>query len=150
MRELQTPIWKLAIVMQAPQALATHRPISHEAHFVPKDASSKEASTGLILRNIILRIRQRWANYSSTGNSNTPTHKQKGKSKEGIRTWSPTHRTFNENPLPSSGTFTYVYEECVAVCKSEQQKNNRANSKRTTPGIPTWSPTVVLTWPDSA
>eukprot|EP00984_Skeletonema_dohrnii_P027652 scaffold17284_cov177-Skeletonema_dohrnii-CCMP3373.AAC.2 len=23
-------------------------------------------------------------------------------------------------------------------------------SKRTTPGIPTWSPTVVLTWPDSA
>ena len=23
-------------------------------------------------------------------------------------------------------------------------------SKRTTPGIPTWSPTVVLTWPDIA
>ena len=22
--------------------------------------------------------------------------------------------------------------------------------KRTTPGIPTWSPTVVLTWPDDA
>ena len=28
----------------------------------------------------------------------------------------------------------------------EEEKKN----KRTTPGIPTWSPTVVLTWPDSA
>ena len=26
----------------------------------------------------------------------------------------------------------------------------KGNAKRTTPGIPTWSPTVVLTWPDIA
>jgi len=26
----------------------------------------------------------------------------------------------------------------------------REKNKRTTPGIPTWSPTVVPTWPDSA
>ena len=27
---------------------------------------------------------------------------------------------------------------------------SKKHDKRTTPGIPTWSPTVVLTWPDSA
>ena len=32
----------------------------------------------------------------------------------------------------------------VAEGPEEQKK------KRTTPGIPTWSPTVVLTWPDDA
>ena len=37
---------------------------------------------------------------------------------------------------------------------NQPQNSNRykkvEKSKRTTPGIPTWSPTVVLTWPDSA
>ena len=31
-----------------------------------------------------------------------------------------------------------------------QKAKTKRKSKRTTPGIPTWSPTVVLTWPDSA
>jgi hypothetical protein len=52
-----------------------HPHISHEAHFVKENAPNSAALTGLILRNIILRLRQRWANYSSTArNSNTPTH----------------------------------------------------------------------------
>jgi hypothetical protein len=67
--ELQTPtkavVGKLCNQAQQQQAPATHRPISHEARFVPKNASSKE-SVDCILRSIILRIRQRWANYSST------------------------------------------------------------------------------------
>ena len=37
------------------------------------------------------------------------------------------------------------------LAKNKQTNNqNLKRSKRTTPGIPTWSPTVVLTWPDSA
>jgi hypothetical protein len=35
---------------------------------------------------------------------------------------------------------------CGWWCAKEEEKK----SKRTTPGIPTWSPTVVLTGPDNA
>ena len=41
-------------------------------------------------------------------------------------------------------------------CENKFYTNNGSHpitslkNKRTTPGIPTWSPTVVLTWPDSA
>ena len=42
---------------------------------------------------------------------------------------------------------------CIADQKCQASKKVQKGakmSKRTTPGIPTWSPTVVLTWPDSA
>ena len=38
---------------------------------------------------------------------------------------------------------SYMAYSYMAIMMNEK-------SKRTTPGIPTWSPTVVLTWPDNA
>ena len=35
-------------------------------------------------------------------------------------------------------------------CVWVDAKRIKGRFKRTTPGIPTWSPTVVLTWPDNA
>ena len=43
--------------------------------------------------------------------------------------------------------YKYEYYTCCTLVTKEKAKGK---SKRTTPGIPTWSPTVVLTWPDHA
>jgi len=44
----------------------------------------------------------------------------------------------------------YMSHVIIFKTKPIIQKKHLKNHKRTTPGIPTWSPTVVLTWPEGA
>ena len=43
----------------------------------------------------------------------------------------------------------FFYDDWFLDEDMEMNKKFKSD-KRTTPGIPTWSPTVVLAWPDSA
>jgi hypothetical protein len=44
----------------------------------------------------------------------------------------------------------FIIEGAVERAVYREAKEVDQSDKRTTPGIPTWSPTVVLTWPDDA
>ena len=43
-----------------------------------------------------------------------------------------------------------LYREEAKRQRNKNKENVSEKVKRTTPGIPTWSPTVVLAWPDDA
>jgi hypothetical protein len=53
-------------------------------------------------------------------------------------------------PTPSRSTISTVWQQCLIRTWWWWHLGGMQNTKRTTPGIPTWSPTVVLTWPDHA
>jgi hypothetical protein len=52
------------------------------------------------------------------------------------------YRTFYSRP-----TWSWL---AIRLKAKEKAKRKSKINKRTTPGIPTWSPTVVLTMPDDA